>query len=109
LAIIQPYVQAQIRLTENLTLNAGVHNQFSTLNKQFTLEPRTSLSYAFLKNHSINIGYGLHYQSVPLPILFLFEDVNGEPAQTNRDLDFVKSNHFVLGYDVKLAIAGEVK
>ena len=103
LAIIQPYAQAQFRLTENLTFNAGVHNQFSTLNKQFTFEPRTSLSYIFSPNHSINIGYGLHYQSVPLPILFLYEDVNGEPVQTNRDLNFVKSNHFVLGYDVKLA------
>ena len=72
-------------------------------NKQFVLEPRTSLSYIFSPNHSINIGYGLHHQPVPLPILFLNEDVNGEPVQTNRDLDFVKSSHFVLGYDVKLA------
>lgn len=103
LAIVQPYAQAQFRLTENITLNAGLHSQYSTLNKQFVLEPRTSLSYIFSPNHSVNIGYGLHHQPVPLPILFLNEDVNGEPVQTNRDLDFVKSSHFVLGYDVKLA------
>ena len=54
-------------------------------------------------NHRINFGYGLHQQQLPLPILFLNEDVAGNLVQTNKELDFVRSNHFVLGYDVKLA------
>lgn len=102
LSLIQPYAQGQYRITENLTINAGLHAQYSTLNKQFVIEPRAALSYTISSKHSINLGYGLHHQNVPLPLLFLNEDVNRNLVQTNRNLDFVKSSHYVLGYDVKL-------
>lgn len=102
MSMYQPFVQAQYRLTEEITINAGLHSQYSTLNKQFAIGPRAALSYNFLPNHSLNLGYGLHYQNIPLPLLFLNENVNGELVQTNRNLDFVESSHYVLGYDVKL-------
>ena len=102
MALYQPFIHAQYRLTETITLNAGLHSQYSGLNKQFALGPRAAFSYNFLPNHSINLGYGLHYQNVPLPLLFLNENVNGSLVQTNRNLDFVESSHYVLGYDVKL-------
>lgn len=102
LNILQPYVQGQWRLTEDLTLNAGLHSQYSTLNKQFALGPRAALNYNVAPNHTLNFGYGLHYQTIPLPLLLLNENVNGSLQQTNRDLDFVESSHYVLGYDVKL-------
>ncbi|MCF6348136.1 MAG: TonB-dependent receptor [Flavobacteriaceae bacterium] len=103
LSIIQPYVQGQFRVTEKLTLNAGLHGQYSTLNEQFVLEPRVAVNWKIAPKHSLSLGYGLHHQPVSLPLLFLNEDINGESVQTNRNLDFVQSNHFVLGYDVKLA------
>jgi len=59
------------------------------------------LSYKINAKHRINLGYGLHHQPVAFPILFLNEVVNGQIQQTNRDLDFVRSNHYVLGYDTK--------
>lgn len=100
--LFQPYVQGQFRLTERLTLNTGLHALYSNLNEQFALEPRAALSYQLAPDHSINLGYGLHQQSIPLPLLFLNEETNGQVVQTNKDLDFTRSNHFVLGYDVKL-------
>lgn len=101
--LFQPYVQGQFRLTERLTLNTGLHALYSNLNEQFALEPRAALSYQLAPDHSINLGYGLHQQSIPLPLLFLNEETNGQVVQTNKDLDFTRSNHFVLGYDVKLS------
>ena len=103
LNIIQPYIQGQFRLTEKLTLNAGLHGQYSTLNEQFVFEPRAGLSYKVGRNHRLSFGYGLHHQPVPLPLLFLNEEINGELVQTNKDLDFVQSSHYVLGYDVKIS------
>lgn len=100
--LLQPFFQGQFRLTENLTLNGGLHAQYSSLNEQFALEPRVAMAYQVAPNHAINIGYGLHQQQLPLPILFLNENVNGNLVQTNKELDFVRSKHFVLGYDVKL-------
>ena len=101
--IIQPYGQAQFRLSNKLTLNAGLHTQLFSINKQFVAEPRTSLTYNINARNSINVGYGIHHQNVPAPILFQNENVGGILVQTNRNLDLVRSQHFVLGYDVKLA------
>jgi hypothetical protein len=101
--IVQPYAQGQFRLTERLTFNGGIHGQYFSINKEFAFEPRTALSYAINSSNTVSFGYGLHHQSVPVPILFLNENVNGVPVQTNKDLDLVQSQHFVLGYDVRLA------
>jgi hypothetical protein len=100
--IVQPFAQGQFRLTEKLTFNAGIHGQYFSINEQFVFEPRTALSYAFNASNSINFGYGLHHQSIPAPILFLNEYVNGNPVQSNRNLDLVQSQHYVLGYDTRL-------
>ncbi|TMM58689.1 TonB-dependent receptor [Maribacter algarum] len=100
--LIQPYAHIQYRLSEQLTINGGVHAQYSGLNKQFVLEPRSSLTYQVAPKHTINLGYGLHQQSIALPLLFLNEEINVQLVQTNKDLDFMRSSHFVLGYDVKL-------
>ncbi len=100
--LVQPYLQGQFRILEPLTLNVGLHTQYSELNSRFVVEPRAALSYQIAPNHRINFGYGMHHQNLPLPILFLNEEVDGEMRQTNRDLDFVRSDHFVLGYDINL-------
>ncbi|WP_348798480.1 TonB-dependent receptor [Flavobacterium adhaerens] len=101
--LIQPFVQGQFRLTEKLTFNAGLHGQYFSMNEEFVLEPRTALSYTFNPKNIVSFGYGLHHQNVPAPILLLNEYVKGIPTQTNKDLDLVQSQHFVLGYDLKFA------
>ncbi|CAD0001988.1 TonB-dependent receptor [Flavobacterium salmonis] len=101
--IVQPFAQGQFRLMEKLTFNGGIHAQYFSINEQFVFETRSALSYAVNPKNTISFGYGLHHQSVPVPILFLSENINGDRVQTNKNLDLVKSEHYVLGYDVKLA------
>ena len=101
--IFQPYVQAQFRLTEKWTINGGVHGQTFSVNNQTVVEPRLSASYKLNEKSALNIGYGLHHQNVPAPILFQNENINGQLIQTNKFLDLVESNHFVIGYDLKFA------
>lgn len=102
-SIVQPFAQGQFRLTEKLTFNAGIHGQYFSINKEFAFEPRAALAYAFNQRNTISFGYGLHHQSVAVPILFLNETINGSQVQTNKDLDLVQSQHYVLGYDMRLA------
>jgi hypothetical protein len=45
----------------------------------------------------------MHHQNVAAPLLFLNENVNGTLLETNKNLDLVRSQHFVVGYDVRLA------
>lgn len=107
--VFQPYVQTKYRLTENLTLNSGIHTMYSNLNNQFVVEPRASMSWQIRPKHAINIGYGLHHQNIALPLLFLSEQVNGLTINPNEDLDFVRSQHFVLGYDLKITSSWRAK
>lgn len=101
--LLQPYAQGQFRITEKLTLNAGLHGQYFSVNEQFVAEPRVSFSYAINQKSNLNIGYGLHHQNVAAPLLFLEENINGTFVQTNRDLDLVRSSHYVIGYDFRFA------
>lgn len=100
--LIQPFVQTKYRLSDKISVNAGLHGQYSNLNEQFVLEPRASLSYALNPKHKVTLGYGMHNQNAPLPILFLNELQDDKLVQTNKDLDFIRSQHYVLGYDTKL-------
>ena len=101
--IVQPFAQGQFRLSEKLTLNGGIHAQYFSINNQFVVEPRTAFTFALNPKNTFSLGYGLHHQSVPVPILFLSENINGDRVQTNKNLDLVQSHHYVLGYDVRLA------
>jgi Carboxypeptidase regulatory-like domain/TonB-dependent Receptor Plug Domain len=99
--IFQPYVQGQYRLAESLFLNAGLHAQYFSLNEAFVAEPRASVTWTIAPMHSVSFGYGLHHQNVAAPLLFLNENINGDLVQSNRDLDLVRSNHYVIGYDFR--------
>jgi hypothetical protein len=107
--LFQPYVQGQFRLTERFTFNAGLRGQYSTLNEQFVLEPRAAINYRLTPKHALSFGYGVHHQNVPLPLLFLNEEINGELIQSNKNLDFVRSIHYVLGYDFNISESWRAK
>jgi hypothetical protein len=68
--LLQPYFQTRHRLTENLTINAGLHSQFLTLNNSFSLEPRVGLKWKFAPSQSLSAGYGIHSQMQPTYIYF---------------------------------------
>jgi hypothetical protein len=107
--LFQPYAQGQFRLTEKLTLNTGLRGQYSSLSEQFVIEPRAAVNYRLGTKHALSLGYGIHHQTIPLPLLFLNEDINGELVQTNRNLDFVRSTHYVLGYDFNISKSWRAK
>ena len=101
--LLQPFIQTQFKPTDTWTFNAGLHAQYYNLNEQFVLEPRLAANYHLSSTQTLNIGYGLHHQSQPIPIQLLEEEVQvGVFEATNKDLDFTRSHHFVIGYDVKL-------
>jgi hypothetical protein len=102
-SIVQPFAQGQFRVTDKLTLNAGIHGQYFSLNEEFIAEPRASVTYAFNPKNTLTVGYGLHSQNVAAPLLFLNESIDGTLQQTNKNLDFVRNQHFVVGYDIRLA------
>lgn len=94
--LTQGYIQWKYRAGVRLTTNVGIHAQYFNTNKQFVAEPRLGLRYALNAKSSLNAGYGLHHQIMPLYNVFLKNAIGEE---TNKDVKFMRANHFVVGYE----------
>lgn len=100
-ALIQGYVHAKYSVNDQLTLNLGLHAQYLALNSSNSLEPRVGIKYLLTKNSTINLGYGMHSQMQPSDLYFYqYPDANGQLQLTNKNLEFTRSQHFVLGYEL---------
>lgn len=97
----QAYVQTKYRFTEKLTLNLGLHGQLLALNNSTSVEPRVGLKYQLSEKHSLSAGYGMHSQMQPTDVYFYrSRRADGTYELSNKNLDFTRSQHFVIGYDV---------
>ena len=100
--LAQGFVHVKYNLSEKLTINAGLHTQLFFLNHSTSVEPRLGLIYNISNNSSLNFGYGLHAQMQPINVYFLQStDANGLISYNNKNLDFTKSHHLVLGYNIQ--------
>lgn len=98
----QAFAHFKYSLTEKLNFNAGVHAQQFFLNNSTAIEPRLGLTYLVTNKSSFNFGYGLHSQMQPINVYFLQStDANGTTVYNNKNLDFTKSHHVVLGYNIQ--------
>lgn len=93
--LIQPYLQFRFRATEKLTINAGAHAMFLSLNNTYSVEPRLGLKYQLSERNSLSLAYGLHSRMVPTGSYFT--QYNG--ASPNQNLELIKSHHLVAAYD----------
>ncbi len=97
--LAQAYAHMKYSLSEKLTANVGLHTQKLFLNSNSTsLEPRLGLKYDVGAKSSFSLGLGLHAQMQPVNIYFN-EMQYATTTNTNKDLGFTKSQHYVLGYD----------
>lgn len=100
--LAQAFVHLKYAITNKLIVNAGIHSQLFFLNNSTSIEPRLGLSYNLTTKSSLNFGYGLHSQMQPINVYFLQSiDTDGNTVYNNKNLDFTKSHHFVLGYNIQ--------
>ena len=100
--LAQVYTHLKFSISRKLTLNAGLHSQVFFLNNSTSVEPRLGLVYNVTNKSSLNFGYGLHAQMQPINVYFLqSQDANGNTVYNNQNLDFTKSHHVVLGYNIQ--------
>lgn len=108
--LLQPYFAFSHRFNEKWTTNLGLSAQYLTLNNHWTLEPRINIRYQFKENQTLSLAYGMHSQMQPTYIYFMVPDSivrsgvlipNTERIADNKDLDFSKAHHVVLGYDLQ--------
>jgi hypothetical protein len=100
--LAQGYAHVKYSISSKLIVNTGIHSQFLSLNNSRSIEPRLGLIYNVTNKSSLNFGYGLHAQMQPINVYLLqTEDVNGNIFYNNKNLDFTKSHHLVLGYNIQ--------
>ncbi len=96
----QVFGQGEYKFSDELSLTGGMHAQYLDYTEDLVAEPRLAFTYQFKPNQKLSLAYGLHAQMVSLPVLFYeTENDQGESIRSNDDLEFIKSNHLVLGYD----------
>ena len=100
---LRSYAQWNFRPTEKLTLTSGLHYSWFLLNDNQAIEPRLGLKYQLNDRQSISAGFGVHSRLETIS-LYLAQDEIGKDvfAQPNRDLDFTKARHYVVGYENQL-------
>jgi hypothetical protein len=96
---IQMYSQSKINLSPRLVLNAGINAQYLLLNDNISVEPRAGINYNINNSHSLALGYGVHSRMEQMPVYF----VSVDGATPNKNLDFMKSSHYVVSYNAKLS------
>lgn len=102
--LTQPYVQWRHKLNDEVSFVTGIHSQYFSLTNSFSaIEPRAGMTYRFAPNQGFNIGFGVHSQiQAPYTYFYKFTDVERPELgvqQFNRNMDFTRSWHYVMGYD----------
>ena len=102
--LLQPFVQGKYRFTDKLALNAGFHGTYYNLNHTYSVEPRASLVYSPSDKQTLSFSYGKHSQLQPLPV-YLYQEIrsDGTYDQSNKNLEFTKADHYVLGQEWRFA------
>ena len=102
----QAYMQWKHDFTDQLSLLGGLQYEQLAFNNTNSLEPRAGLKWSFAPKQALSFGYGLHGQMQPLSLYFYkTELVPGSNVynETNKDLGFLKANHFVMAYDLSIS------
>jgi hypothetical protein len=97
---INDYISWKHSINENISFVAGLHNTNALINNKSTIEPRIAINWKLNNNNSFHAGYGKH--STMESVHNYFTKVlqpNGSITEPNKNLDLLKADHFVLGYE----------
>ncbi len=98
--LLQPYVNWKYDITEKLDVVLGLHGQYWDVSSSISVEPRIAFSYRVDENQTLSFGAGLHSQMLPTYVYFIQEkDQMGNAHLINKEVDFLRSLHIVLGYN----------
>ena len=103
------FTQFKIDILHNLSANIGFHTMYLDVNNKATFEPRAGLSWNISQNDELSFAYGLHSQMEELRTYYAQVNNNGIIEMLNKNLDFMKSHHFVLGYSRKVSDVMRIK
>ncbi|MBN2773493.1 MAG: hypothetical protein JXR31_04545 [Prolixibacteraceae bacterium] len=97
------YTQFVYKFSDRLDIKPGLSAVFLGLNNSYAVEPRFGLNWKSGLNSSFSLGYGLQSKMQSLATYYYRSKTdNGIIELTNKNLDFTRAHHFVLGFDALL-------
>jgi len=94
------FAQTNYRITELLSLQAGLRANYWTLSEEYSFDPRLALRYQILDNFAIKAAFGIFHQSLRLASQpdFSFFDTW---LPTDSSISISKSIHYILSLETK--------
>ncbi|MDZ4751926.1 MAG: TonB-dependent receptor [Flavobacteriales bacterium] len=102
-SLARAYGMWNYRPTDNWTINTGVYGQHFFYNETSIIEPRVGARYAINNRQSLSFGLGAHSQLQPITVYFNREETDEGVVSNNKNLDFNKALHAVIGYDFQFS------
>jgi hypothetical protein len=81
------FAEADIYISSNLALKAGMRYEYSSIIDAMNLAPRISLAYKLAKNEQISVAYGQFYQKP-----------ENQQLGFSTTLGFTKATHYIANY-----------
>ena len=104
------FISWKHRFNEDITMVAGIHNMNVLYNKKNTIEPRIAFNWQINSTSTFNAGYGKHSSMESVHNYFArVKQPDGSVTEPNKNLDLLKADHFVIGYEKRLGENTRVK
>jgi hypothetical protein len=102
--LYKTYSQFIYKFSDRFEVKPGINFMYFGLNDKMTFEPRLGINWETGYSTSMNFGYGKH-SMVQSMVTYFLETVNsdGTVALKNKNLDFTKAHHWVMGFDALLS------
>ena len=85
---------------ESVSVIAGVHNMNVLINRKSTLEPRIAVYWKISSTGTLHAGYGKHSTMERIQNYYTkLIQPDGSTIEPNKNLDLLKADHFVAGYE----------
>lgn len=97
--LFHSFFQWQHKFNDKLSFLPGVHMQYYSLNKDYSVEPRLGFQWKMFSSLSLGVSTGLYSQFQPLPIYF-YED---EGKLVNYNVKMSRSWQSVFSIDKKIS------
>lgn len=104
MSTLRSHITWKHRFNDALTLVAGAQHMKVENNDKQLIEPRISFNWRITETKSLQLGYGKH-STLESPHNYFAKvvDQNGNVTEPNRNLDLLKADHFVIGYEQQLS------
>jgi hypothetical protein len=100
----QGFVSWKFRPVEDVSIVSGVHIQKISMNDDVSIEPRASVRWQFHPTQAFTAGFGMHGKMESLTNYYsIVANENGTTEMPNKNLDFSKARHYIVGYENKLS------